>query len=141
MKSSLFLRLLIPAFFALVPLAGWSGNLRIDGIQITGNQVTKDFIIFRELPFSAGDTIPENDLSEKIRVARENLNNLLLFNYVEISPLRSVNDSSLVTVIIQVEERWYIWPLIEVKLEERKPEYLAAKLGFLQNHHRSWCTY
>lgn len=119
MKSSLFLRLVIPALFTLIPFSGWGANLRIDGIQITGNQTTKDFIILRELPFSPGDTIPENDLPDKIRLARENLNNLLLFNYVQISPLRSVVDSSLVTVIIEVEERWYIWPLIEVKLEER----------------------
>jgi len=102
MKSSLFLRLVIPALFALIPFSGWGANLRIDGIQITGNQTTKDFIILRELPFSPGDTIPENDLPDKIRLARENLNNLLLFNYVQISPLRSVGDSSLVTVIIEV---------------------------------------
>jgi len=119
MKSNPLLRLLFTVCLLLLSHAGWSGNLRIDGILLTGNKVTKDFIILRELPFSKGDTIPEEVFPDKLRLARENLNNLLLFNFIEISPLRSADDSSLVTVIIQVEERWYIWPLIEVKLEER----------------------
>jgi outer membrane protein assembly factor BamA len=105
--------------FSMLSVTGWSRELRIDGIEITGNKITKDFIILRELPFAEGDTFNENLLAEQLRLAKENLNNLLLFNFVEISPLRSIEDPSLITVIIQVQERWYIWPLIEVKLEER----------------------
>ena len=119
MKPTLLRGLLLAACLMIIPLAGWSRNIRIDAIEVTGNQITKDFIILRELPFSTGDTIAEEGLEEQLRLARENLNNLLLFNFVEISRLQSVDDPSLITIIIQVEERWYIWPLIEVKLEER----------------------
>lgn len=119
MKSTFVRVLLTSVVFFMFSPTGWCQNLRIDGIELTGNQITKNFIILRELPFSVGDTIPETEFPEQLRLARENLNNLLLFNFVDISPLRSVDDPALVTVIIQVEERWYIWPLVEVKLEER----------------------
>ncbi len=91
----------------------------IDGIELIGNKITKDFILIRELPFSVGDTLSADTLPEQLRLAKENLNNLLLFNYLEITPLASVDHPGLVTLIVTVEERWYIWPLIEVKLEER----------------------
>jgi len=119
MKPTLFRILFLLLGFSMLSVTGWSRELRIDGIEITGNKITKDFIILRELPFAEGDTFNENLLAEQLRLAKENLNNLLLFNFVEISPLKSIEDPSLITVIIQVQERWYIWPLIEVKLEER----------------------
>lgn len=119
MKPAIVRSLIFSVVFSMLSLTGWSQNIRIEGIELTGNQITKKFIIVRELPFSVGDTIPEAEFNEQLRLAHENLNNLLLFNFVEISPLRSIDNPELVTVIIQVEERWYIWPLIEAKLEER----------------------
>lgn len=91
----------------------------IENIRLLGNKTTKDFILIRELPFSQGDTIHTATFPEQLRLAEENLNNLLLFNYLEITPLPEVDNPSSITLIIEVEERWYIWPLIEFKLEER----------------------
>ena len=59
MKPTLLRGLLLAACLMIIPLAGWSRNIRIDAIEVTGNQITKDFIILRELPFSTGDTIPK----------------------------------------------------------------------------------
>lgn len=115
-------------FFFILPVTGRAqripaeqsdNHIVIDAVELTGNKTTKDFIILRELPFSVGDTLPVSDFPEQLRLAKENLNNLLLFNFLEITPLASVDNPELITLVIQVEERWYIWPLIEVKLEER----------------------
>ena len=115
-------------FFFILPVTGRAQRIPaeqsdthivIDAVELTGNKTTKDFIILRELPFSVGDTLPVSDFPEQLRLAKENLNNLLLFNFLEITPLASVDNPELITLVIQVEERWYIWPLIEVKLEER----------------------
>ena len=86
----------------------------IENIRLLGNKTTKDFILIRELPFSQGDTIHTATFPEQLRLAEENLNNLLLFNYLEITPLPEVDNPSSITLIIEVEERWYIWPLIEI---------------------------
>ncbi len=85
MKPTFFRIFFFSLCFSLLSLTGWSREFRIDGIQITGNKITKDFIILRELPFATGDIIPEENLAEQLRLAKENLNNLLLFNFVEIS--------------------------------------------------------
>lgn len=91
----------------------------INRIELLGNKTTKGFILIRELPFSIGDTIPKTLFAEQLRLAEENLNNLLLFNYMQITPLPSIDNPSSITLVIEVEERWYIWPLVEFKLEER----------------------
>ena len=59
-----------------------ASDIRITEILISGNKITKDFIILRELPFGVGDTLSEDKLIELIEVATENLNNTSLFNYV-----------------------------------------------------------
>jgi outer membrane protein assembly factor BamA len=101
-----------------------ASRFRISGIRISGNKKTKDFTVLRELPFRTGDTVSPEELLRKVEVAREHLDNTSLFNYVYIS--YSPDTAAIaspgcipVTVSISVEERWYIWPQVSLKLEDR----------------------
>ncbi|MDD3911565.1 MAG: POTRA domain-containing protein, partial [Bacteroidales bacterium] len=80
MKRFLFL-----ALFMCFPAALTAQNIYISDIYISGNSITKDKIILRELPFSRGITISEPDLKDAIEKARQNLMNISLFNYVTIT--------------------------------------------------------
>ena len=80
----------------------------ITGIFITGNKLTKENIILKELCFSAGDSIRVKDIAEKTQRSRENLLNTSLFNFVFI--YQSISDDAEIQFIISIVERWYIWP-------------------------------
>lgn len=130
-------------------------NIYISDIYISGNNITRDKIILRELPFRRGMTISEPDLQDAIEKARQNLMNISLFNYVTITYQPSgtsfitapdslslakdstktantglkgaadkinsniPNGATSYVIMISVEERWYLWPLFDVKLEDK----------------------
>lgn len=85
------------------------GNDVIIGkIIITGNKKTKAGIILRELPFKEGYKFSLKTLLEKFEDARRQLMNTTLFHSVVVA----INgfDRNTVDVIIDVKERWYIFP-------------------------------
>jgi outer membrane protein assembly factor BamA len=94
-------------------------SVRIDSIGLTGNKITREVIILREIIFNPGDLVEERKLDSLILRSRENLINTLLFNFVEISKSYSSADSSGVNILINVTERWYIWPTPILKLSDR----------------------
>ena len=99
-----------------------ASDICISEIRISGNKKTKDFTIMRELPFRAGDIIPEDKLLYQLKVATEHLNNTSLFNYVFVDYIPDTLDieSCLSCIItVNVEERWYYWPQVSLKLEDR----------------------
>ena len=99
-----------------------ASDICISEIRISGNKKTKDLTIMRELPFRKGEIMPEDKLIHQLQVATEHLNNTSLFNYVDIDYMPDTLDredclSCIVT--IHVEERWYYWPQVSLKLEDR----------------------
>jgi outer membrane protein assembly factor BamA len=80
----------------------------VSGIFISGNKITKEGIIFKELTFSSGDSLSEKELVDACDRSRENLLNTALFNFVNINHV--VIQGTGIMVIISVVERWYIWP-------------------------------
>ena len=99
-----------------------ASDICISEISISGNKLTKDFIILRELPFREGDILPEDYLIEQLQIATDHLNNTSIFNYVYVDYLPVISDredclSCIVT--IRVEERWYYWPEVKIKFEDR----------------------
>ncbi|HNC34753.1 MAG TPA: POTRA domain-containing protein, partial [Bacteroidia bacterium] len=107
--------LLINLFFAFCFSSFASDSLQVDTstiyvrqIVVTGNKVTRYSVIQRELAFSQGQTMKVAELDEKITKSRENLLNISLFNFVNINKQLIGND---VYVIIDVVERWYIFPV------------------------------
>jgi outer membrane protein assembly factor BamA len=96
-------------------------SVKIDSIKIIGNEITEDFIILKELNFSAGDTLTP-------RVAeycRERVYSLGIFNLVNIFP-ETIGSRNY--AVITVEEGWYIYPVpfLEVRDNDwRKISYGA----------------
>ncbi|MDR2471997.1 MAG: hypothetical protein LBD53_00340 [Tannerella sp.] len=97
-------------------------DICISGIAISGNKQTKEFTILRELPFSVGDVMPEDKLIRQLAVATSHLNNTSLFNYVYLDYIPDMLDTAdclSCIVTVRVEERWYYWPQVSLKLEDR----------------------
>lgn len=88
----------------------------VDSITLEGNKVTKPRIIFRELTFAIGDTIKATELGKKLDRSKYNLNNTLLFNFVEID---TASNENRLNIHIKMVERWYIFPIPFVQIAER----------------------
>lgn len=100
----------------------------IGKIIISGNKKTKSYIIERELPFRTGDSIYLPDLVQGFEVARHQLMNTTLFNEVVVA-LKSFRGYS-VDILIEVKERWYIFPIPYVKAVDRNlQEFLKQGAG------------
>ncbi|MEO1049534.1 MAG: POTRA domain-containing protein [Bacteroidota bacterium] len=82
--------------------------VKIDKVFIIGNKRTKDRIILRELDLKAGDIFSFADLERIIKNDEQKVFNTHLFNDVSINTL-FLNDN-LVDIVVQVSERWYIFP-------------------------------
>ncbi len=78
--------------------------VKIDSIRISGNDITEEFIILREMTFSEGDKVN----NKIIDFNRERIYSLGLFNYVNLYLLEEQQDTVL---LIDVYEKWYIYPL------------------------------
>lgn len=78
----------------------------VDSIRITGNEITKEYIITRELTFGIGDTLTK----EAAFYNRERIYSLGIFNHVYLLPEPGdVPGKNILN--IRVEESWYIYPL------------------------------
>ena len=89
---------------------------QISKIIITGNKITKESIILRELSFKKGDLIDIAKLKKIEDESKVNLTNLNLFNFITIS--NTVNEKNII-ILIEVIERWYIWPYPILEISER----------------------
>ena len=81
----------------------------VRNIVIEGNRVTRPNIILREIPFRAGDVYLLQDLVRQFEVARKQLMNTSLFHEVIIA-LKSFEGYN-IDIVVQVRERWYIFPV------------------------------
>jgi outer membrane protein assembly factor BamA len=84
----------------------------IDSIEITGNKITEDDIILRELTFEKGDTVNNST----IEYDRERIFSLGIFTRVDLY-IKKVDQENI--LVINVEESWYIYPIPFVELKDR----------------------
>ena len=104
-------------FFVLICNSLYSQkNNVISEIIISGNKITKDDIIKRELLFRIDSTYSKIELENKIKLSQQNLKNLNLFNFIEIEKKEKNN---LTTIHIKLIERWYILPYPIFELADR----------------------
>ena len=103
----------------------------VSGIELLGNKVTKDPIVFREITFRVGDTLGENIFQQKLLNSQQNLMNTSLFNFVEVNDT-IINKQNIKTVAVEFEflERWYIWPLPIFELAERNLSVWLQDMDF-----------
>lgn len=90
----------------------------IRDISIAGNKRTRDATILRELSFGKDQAYPLSTIISKFTDAKEQLMNTGLFRNVVVS-LRSLRDRD-VYVRVDVEEKWYFYPLPFVKVVDNK---------------------
>src|SRR5215813_12771557 len=89
----------------------------VRNIIITGNRKTKASIILREIPFKNGDRFQLQELVAKFEDARKQLMNTTLFHEVTVA-LKSFEGHD-VDVMVDVKERWYLFPLPYFKIVDR----------------------
>lgn len=91
--------------------------LTLNRILIIGNKITRDQIILRELTMKPGDTITAKQLQATLQRDRNKIYNLRLFNTVSIRLLK-LSDTT-IDLLIEVDERWYIFPIPIFELSDR----------------------
>lgn len=94
-----------------------SNKLYVKDIIVKGNRQTKEYIILREIQFKKGDSIIINKLTQELGQARQQVYNTSLFSEVTFElVILSAYD---MMVIVDVKERWYIFPIPQFKLVDR----------------------
>lgn len=100
-----------------INFAQTNSTVYINSIKINGNNRTKGVIIYRELSFGVGDTLSQKQMQNKINESKRNLLNTPLFNFVNFEIKKDT--LSKVDIIINVEERWYLWPQASIYYADR----------------------
>ena len=90
--------------------------LQVMGITVSGNKVTKERIILREMLVHEGDSLPASAFYDQLERSRQNLMNTGLFNTVTLLPVYL--DLNKVFIEVQVNERWYLWPALVLELAD-----------------------
>lgn len=91
--------------------------LVVKRIFITGNRITQDKIILRELSLKTSDVIYSEDLPAILDRDRNKLLNTRLFNTVEIRTLEL--EQGMIDLLVDVAERWYTFPSPIFELSDR----------------------
>jgi len=100
-------------------------------IIIEGNRKTRPDIILREIPFKSGDVYLLQDLVKRFEGARQQLMNTSLFHEAIVA-LKSFEGYN-IDVLVQVKERWYIFPVPYFKPVDRNlNQWLVEQKGSLQ---------
>ena len=103
--SAIFI-LLLPSFnlfaFERLEVPDSAATFVVSNIILEGNELTKSYVILRELPFKVGDSVATADLD----YARDRIYSTALFTKVLIQHGKISKGKA--DVLIYVEERWYI---------------------------------
>ncbi len=92
-------------------------KVNIHNIVIGGNKVTKSYLIEREIPFRVNDSIIFRNVNKELEQARQLVYNTTLFNEVKLTA--KFISSSDMDVMVEVKERWYIYPVPQFQLVDR----------------------
>ena len=94
-----------------------SSFLTIRDIIITGNKITKTYIIAREIPMKENGQYSISDILKNLPRSKQNLINTGLFIDVTVDFSNWFNDS--MDIVIDVKERWYYFPVPYFKPVDR----------------------
>lgn len=163
------LSILTPAIFAqnkdgAVHMPATMGHpyIKISGVTITGNKLTRYWIITRELDFKIGDSLatfeegehldfskkrfaPGDSSEVRLRMgySRENIINTKLFLTNDLT-LEKI-DSNKYNLKIDVNERhyWWMFPVIKINAPNfnewlRDPDWSAISMGLFFSHNNLW---
>ncbi len=91
--------------------------LIIHHIQIEGNKKTNPEVILRELDIAPGDTLPGTQIEVVLKRNKNKIFNTNLFTSVDLT--LQPNEFGNIDLMIQVAERWYIFPMVILELGDR----------------------
>jgi len=91
--------------------------LVIHHIHVQGNKKTNTAIILRELDIAPGDTLPGSQIDLVLKRNKNKIFNTNLFNNVDLR--LEPNEFGFIDLVIQVDERWYIFPMVILELGDR----------------------
>jgi len=91
--------------------------VRIRDIRITGENITRKYIISREIQFTQGASYSMSEVLARLKTSKENLMNTALFVDVSVDFTRWFDDS--LDIVVDVKERWYYFPLPYFKPVDR----------------------
>lgn len=89
----------------------------ITDVLISGNKKTKTYLIKREMLLHKGDSINIEALPDLLTQSQNLVYNTTLFTKVEIVPI--FKDSNELIIIVDLKEKWYIYPLPQFQLIAR----------------------
>lgn len=112
-----FLISLFSLLFTFFPDSSADPFVVISSIRIEGAKKTQPRLILRELDFARGDTLPGAQVKEILLRNRNKIFNTDLFVTVDLA-LHPGHDGQ-IELIIQVTERWYIFPMLIFELADR----------------------
>lgn len=113
----------------------------VGNITLSGNLLTKNYILLRELEFRKGDTLSSHDFCLLTEKSRQNLLNRSLFNFVTIDTTPDLFRPQVLNLKISVIERWYIWPLPIFELSERNFNSWWETKDFRRANYGMFLTY
>jgi outer membrane protein assembly factor BamA len=90
---------------------------RVDSIEIRGNTSTEPGIILRELTFRKGDSVS----TAQLQYNRERIYSLGIFTQVSLTQ----KPESPATILIEVHESWYIWPIPFIEMSDHDWNHLT----------------
>jgi outer membrane protein assembly factor BamA len=91
----------------------------IEEINLVGNLKTKDQVLFREMTVQVGDTIALDALPTRLSRSESLLMNTALFSRVSITYQDWKATNNHITLRVQVDESWYIYPVPGFQLADR----------------------
>jgi outer membrane protein assembly factor BamA len=94
-----------------------TSTVMVRHIVLVGNKKTRPYIILRELPFQVGDRLPVAQLGNYLQKAHDRLMNIFLF--IDIVPGIMGWKDGAVDIVLDVRERWYIFPIPYLKIIDR----------------------
>lgn len=107
---------LILIMVIILVISSIAQSFTVNNIIIEGNDVTSNQFILRELLFTENDSIRLDNWDKIKKQSIQNLINTTLFHTTEIN---LIGDGDLRDVQIKLLERWYLWPIPQVDIDER----------------------
>ncbi len=104
--------------------------LTVGEVLISGNEKTRDFVILREMSLRPGEEITR----EKLAYDRERIYSLRLFNRVQVTAAPA--GSGKANIMVEVNERWYIFPFPILGLRDRDWSKVFYGVGVAHNNFR-----
>lgn len=107
-----------------------SDTLVVDNILIVGNNSTKSFVIIREMTLQPGSKITR----QLLEYDQSRIYSLGLFNQVSIAAVPTTKGRA--NLIVEVSERWFIFPFPVVGIKDRDWKKFFYGAGLLHSNFR-----